>query len=111
MLRRAAITLPGRIGVAGDGGDRVTLALRQGGDPLLFRILALGRLLPSKLHEDAAGGGAIHPQFAVVHLLDRLQRLLPGMQTTVMVKTGERTLMTYLMNPLQRRFQSGLRER
>jgi len=38
-------------------------------------------------------------------------RLLPGMQTTVMVKTGERTLMTYLLNPLQRRFQTGLRER
>jgi hypothetical protein len=38
-------------------------------------------------------------------------RLLPGMQTTVMVKTGERTLMAYLLNPLQRRFQSGMRER
>jgi protease secretion system membrane fusion protein len=38
-------------------------------------------------------------------------RLLPGMQTTVMVKTGERTLMTYLINPLVRRFQTGLSER
>jgi len=38
-------------------------------------------------------------------------RLLPGMQTTVMVKTGEHTLMTYLTNPLVRRFQTGLRER
>jgi protease secretion system membrane fusion protein len=38
-------------------------------------------------------------------------RLLPGMQTTVMVKTGERTLMTYLTNPLIRRFQTGLSER
>jgi protease secretion system membrane fusion protein len=38
-------------------------------------------------------------------------RLLPGMQTTVMVKTGERTLMTYLTNPLVRRFQTGLSER
>jgi HlyD family type I secretion membrane fusion protein len=38
-------------------------------------------------------------------------RLMPGMQTTVMVKTGERTLMTYLLNPLMRRFQTGLSER
>jgi len=38
-------------------------------------------------------------------------RLQPGMQTTVMVKTGERTLMTYLLNPLTRRFQTGLSER
>ena len=38
-------------------------------------------------------------------------RMLPGMQTTVMVKTGERTLMTYLTNPLIRRFQTGLSER
>ena len=38
-------------------------------------------------------------------------RLLPGMQTTVMVKTGERTLMTYLLHPLLRRFQGGLSER
>ena len=38
-------------------------------------------------------------------------RLQPGMQTTVMVKTGERTLMTYLTNPLVRRFQTGLGER
>lgn len=38
-------------------------------------------------------------------------RLLPGMQTTVMVKTGERTLMTYLLHPLMRRFETGLSER
>lgn len=38
-------------------------------------------------------------------------RLQPGMQATVMVKTGERTLMTYLMNPLMRRFQTALSER
>lgn len=38
-------------------------------------------------------------------------RLQPGMQATVMVKTGERTLMTYLMNPLTRRFQTALSER
>jgi HlyD family type I secretion membrane fusion protein len=38
-------------------------------------------------------------------------RLQPGMQTTVMVKTGERTLMTYLLHPLMRRFQTGLSER
>jgi hypothetical protein len=32
------------------------------------------------------------------------------MQTTAMVKTGERTLMTYLTNPLVWRFQTGLGE-
>lgn len=38
-------------------------------------------------------------------------KLQPGMQATVMVKTGERSLLVYLMRPLLRRFQSGLSER
>jgi HlyD family type I secretion membrane fusion protein len=37
--------------------------------------------------------------------------LRPGMQGTVMVKTGERTLLTYLLRPLFRRFNSALGER
>ena len=40
-----------------------------------------------------------------------IDRLHPGLQTTVMVKTGERMLMTHLTNPLVRRFQTGLGER
>jgi protease secretion system membrane fusion protein len=36
--------------------------------------------------------------------------LLPGMQTTVMVKTGERSLFVYLMRPLLRRFTGALAE-
>lgn len=38
-------------------------------------------------------------------------KLQSGMQGTVMVKTGARTLMTYLVRPLMRRFTSGLSER
>ena len=37
-------------------------------------------------------------------------KLLPGMQATVMVKTGERTLMAYLLRPLLRRFTSAFSE-
>lgn len=37
-------------------------------------------------------------------------RLQPGMQSTVMVKTGERSLMAYLMNPMVRRFRTGMSE-
>ena len=37
-------------------------------------------------------------------------RLQPGMQTTVMVKTGERSLLTYLTRPLLRRFTGALSE-
>jgi protease secretion system membrane fusion protein len=37
-------------------------------------------------------------------------KLVPGMQSTVMVKTGERTLMVYLTRPLLRRFTSALKE-
>jgi membrane fusion protein, protease secretion system len=36
--------------------------------------------------------------------------LQPGMQGTVMVKTGERSLLIYLMRPLMRRFSSALTE-
>ena len=34
----------------------------------------------------------------------------PGMQGTVMVKTGERSLLAYLTRPLLRRFQGALGE-
>ncbi len=37
-------------------------------------------------------------------------RLQPGMQATVMIKTGERTMMAYLLRPLLRRFTSALSE-
>jgi epimerase transport system membrane fusion protein len=37
-------------------------------------------------------------------------QLQPGMVSTVMVKTGERTLMTYLIRPLLRRFSTALAE-
>lgn len=36
--------------------------------------------------------------------------LQPGMQATVMIKTGERSLLTYLMRPFLRRFTSAMRE-
>jgi HlyD family type I secretion membrane fusion protein len=44
-----------------------------------------------------------------VKKLGRLQ-LQPGMQGTVMVKTGERSLLVYLIRPLLRRFDTALRE-
>lgn len=37
-------------------------------------------------------------------------KVQPGMQTTVMVKTGERSMMTYLLRPLFRRFATALGE-
>jgi multidrug efflux pump subunit AcrA (membrane-fusion protein) len=46
---------------------------------------------------------------AEVKKLGKLQ-LQPGMQTFVMVKTGERSLMVYLLRPLMRRFNSALAE-
>jgi HlyD family type I secretion membrane fusion protein len=38
-------------------------------------------------------------------------RLQPGMQATVMVKTGERSLLVYLARPLMRRFSTAMTER
>lgn len=37
-------------------------------------------------------------------------KVQPGMQSTVMVKTGERSMMSYLMRPLFRRFSTALGE-
>ncbi len=58
-----------------------------------------------------------HPYFALrIHVspeeADKLRglRLQPGMPTTVMVKTGERSLMVYLTQPLLRRFTTALTE-
>ena len=38
-------------------------------------------------------------------------KIQPGMQGTVMVKTGERSLMAYLLRPLLRRFNTAMGER
>ncbi len=46
---------------------------------------------------------------AEVTKLGSLQ-LQPGMMSTVMVKTGERSLMTYLLRPLFKRFSTALTE-
>jgi protease secretion system membrane fusion protein len=40
----------------------------------------------------------------------RSLKLFPGMQCTVMVKTGERSFMNYLMRPILRRFTTALSE-
>ncbi|HET9024064.1 MAG TPA: HlyD family type I secretion periplasmic adaptor subunit, partial [Burkholderiaceae bacterium] len=48
------------------------------------------------------------PRSEVVKLGD--VRLVPGMLATVMVKTGERSLATYLARPLLRRFKTSLTE-
>jgi HlyD family secretion protein/adhesin transport system membrane fusion protein len=37
--------------------------------------------------------------------------LLPGMTVEAAIKTGERSLITYLLRPVRRAFQSGLGER
>ena len=37
-------------------------------------------------------------------------KVQPGMQTTVMIKTGERSMMAYLLRPLFRRFATALGE-
>ncbi len=37
-------------------------------------------------------------------------KIQPGMQTTVMIKTGERSMLSYLMRPLFRRFTTALGE-
>jgi protease secretion system membrane fusion protein len=45
-----------------------------------------------------------------MHLLGQ-NRILPGMQVMVFVRTGERTLLNYLFKPLRDRMQSALTER
>jgi membrane fusion protein, protease secretion system len=37
-------------------------------------------------------------------------KIQPGMQATVIVKTGERSMLAYLMRPLFRRFSTALGE-
>ncbi len=42
---------------------------------------------------------------------DRMVNLSPGMATTVEIKTGSRTILSYLLSPLLRYRQETLRER
>ena len=42
---------------------------------------------------------------------DRVVNLSPGMATTVEIKTGSRTILSYLLSPLLRYRQETLRER
>jgi hypothetical protein len=37
-------------------------------------------------------------------------KLFPGMQCTVMIKTGERSFLNYLLRPILRRFTAALSE-
>lgn len=63
---------------------------------------------------DARSGGAYYAMRVAVagEELRKLQelQLQPGMQVTVMVKTGERSFLAYLARPLLRRFTSALTE-
>ncbi len=59
--------------------------------------------------------GASYFSMRVMVSADQAKRLgdlhlQPGMQATVMVKTGERSLMAYLLRPLLRRFDAALTE-
>ena len=58
------------------------------------------------------------PTIRGVWILDREElerlpdvRLVPGMPVQVMVKVGERTPLSYLIDPLQRSMHRALRER
>ena len=42
---------------------------------------------------------------------DRMVKLSPGMAVTVEIKTGSRTILSYLLSPLLRYRQETLRER
>jgi membrane fusion protein, hemolysin D len=46
-----------------------------------------------------------------MHIDDRVVNLSPGMATTVEIKTGSRTILSYLLSPLLRYRQETLRER
>lgn len=64
---------------------------------------------------DARSGETYYPMRVAVPA-DELRRLgqvslQPGMQSSVMIKTGERTLLVYLLRPLTRRFETALTER
>jgi protease secretion system membrane fusion protein len=63
---------------------------------------------------DAKTGEAYYAMRVAVPIEQRARLgdlpLLPGMQTTVMVKTGERSLLVYLVRPLLRRFTGALAE-
>jgi hemolysin D len=48
---------------------------------------------------------------AAIQVGDRLVRLTPGMAVTVEVKTGTRRLIEYVLSPLLRYRDEGLRER
>jgi HlyD family type I secretion membrane fusion protein len=63
---------------------------------------------------DAKSGESFYAMRVAVPLEEQKRlgdlTLLPGMQTTVMVKTGERSLFVYLLRPLLRRFTGALAE-
>ena len=48
---------------------------------------------------------------AAIQVEDRLVNLTPGMAVTVEIKTGSRSVLSYLLSPLARYRQESLRER
>ena len=47
---------------------------------------------------------------AVAHLLAHGLEVKPGMQAEVLVQTGERTFLKYLLSPLEKRIRGALKE-
>jgi protease secretion system membrane fusion protein len=39
------------------------------------------------------------------------RKMHPGMPAEIIIRTGERTLLTYLLNPLTRRMAASMKER
>jgi HlyD family type I secretion membrane fusion protein len=73
------------------------------------------RVVSADALTDARSGAAYYAMRVAVPASELAKlgdlRLQPGMQGTVMVKTGERSLMVYLLRPLLRRFSTALVER
>ena len=55
--------------------------------------------------------GRISLDRAKMQVDDRMVNLSPGMAVTVEIKTGSRTVLSYLLSPLLRYRQEALRER
>ena len=68
-------------------------------------------VVPNAMPFDVPYGAPISLDRAQMQVEDKLATLTPGMAVTAEIKTGSRTVLSYLLSPLMRYRQESLRER
>ena len=89
------------------------VAVQAEGAPAMVESWRSGKLVVSERAQTIADGIAVRLDVAPEALvkIGSQNKVVPGMQTDVFIRTGQRTFLGYLMQPLSDSFRRAWRER